>query len=186
MVEDPGKELDYKTPQFLKNRVFLITAGAILFLAVAGGVYSIFMLGNGNSAGDAASREDADSGPQGEEVVEIAEVLPQNRRYSDDLEFELDDWPAAGMPVDPFADPMRLTGVVVGGYGGTMAIIESSNTSYIVSVGDYIDDIWLVYRISRDGAVLRAGGQEIYIYLHHPPVVEPVEREPEVEAEEGD
>lgn len=183
MVEDPGKELDYKTPQFFKNRTFLITVGTILFLAVVGGVYSIFMLGNSNADIDAGSQEDAASGQQGEE---IAEVLPQNRRINDGLEFDLDDWPAAGMPVDPFADPMRLTGVVVGGYGGTMAIIESSNTSYIVSVGDYVDDIWLVHRISRDGAVLRAGGQEIYIYLHHPPVVEPVESEPEEEVEEGD
>lgn len=143
-------------------------AGFLLLLALAGGVYAILVLRNGSAAAPPAenNREGVETG---EQAVESAEVLPQQRR-----EDEASD--SAGRsffePVqDPFADPMRLSGIVHGGRGGSMAIIESGGTSYIVSEGDYVDDIWAVREIGGGRVVLRAYTQEVSLFLDQPPQV---------------
>jgi len=63
-----------------------------------------------------------------------------------------------------------LTGVVIGGRGGSMAIIESGGSSFIVTEGDYVDDLWAVIHIKRGMAVLRAYDQEVSLYLDQPAV----------------
>jgi hypothetical protein len=81
-----------------------------------------------------------------------------------------DLWTSFDAGVDPFTDPMKLTGVVVGGRGGAMAIIESSGTAYIVAVGDYVDDLWAVREITSDMVVMRAYNQEVSLFLDQPPI----------------
>jgi hypothetical protein len=168
--KETGKIFNITVPEIFKNRLFIIIAGAILFIAVAGGVFSVYLLRDKVTADGSPARDNltgAVSVP--EEVSDVAEVLPQQRRNTDD-ESSSDLWNSFEAGVDPFTDPMRLTGVVIGGRGGAMAIIESSGTAYIVAVGDYVDDLWAVRQITRDMVVMRAYNQEVSLFLAQPPV----------------
>jgi len=167
-----GKKL--KLPPFVKDRIFIIAAGLILFIAVAGGVYSIFLLGG--SAADEPAAAEQEEGNLDDDGPETAEVLPQQRRENDGGADE--DGAVAGdddvrvtfdPAIDPFTDPMRLTGTASGGRGGNMAIIESSGTSYIVAENDYVDDLWSVRDIRPDQVILRAHDKEVTLYLDRPP-----------------
>ena len=102
------------------------------------------------------------------ETVEIAEVLPQQRR--NDGTMQDGTWTPINQYFDPFAAPIKLTGVAIGGYGGPMAIIESGGSSFIVKVGDYVDDLWAVLEIKRETVILRAYNQEITLFFDQPPL----------------
>jgi len=73
--------------------------------------------------------------------------------------------------------PMILTGVVTGGRGGNMAIIESGGASYIVSEGDYVNDFWVVRRVYREMVVLRAHDREVSLYFDQPPATRTLDLE---------
>jgi hypothetical protein len=168
-VNDPGRDLDSKRPEFFKNKRFLIIAGVIILLAVTGALYSIVVLRDRTASENVLSEPDTIKADQGESAVaEVVEVLPQLRRNN--IEGDQDSWVAFNPMSDPFAEPMKLTGVVIGGRGGSMAIIESGGSSYIVTEGDYVDDLWAVIQIKRGMAVLRAYNQEVSLYLDQPPV----------------
>ena len=183
--QDPGKALDFKTPQIFKNKRFLIIAGAILFLAVAGGIYSIVVLADRTASELNIAEPDTAGSVSGDSAAaDLVEVLPQQRRDNEDSEEQ--SWTTFDPMMDPFAEPMKLTGVVIGGRGGTMAIIESGGSSYIVAVGDYVDDLWAVYQITRGMVVLRAHNQEVSLYLDQPPVTRSLDnKSDENDQEEG-
>ena len=168
--KEPSKKIKFTAPEIFKNRLFIIIAAAILLVAVAGGVLSVYLLRDKVAADDSPTRDKASGTFElSEGVSDVAEVLPQHRRETDD-EYTSDIWTSFEAGVDPFTDPMRLTGVVTGGRGGAMAIIESSGTAYIVAVGDYVDDLWAVRQITRDMVVMRAYNQEVSLFLDQPPV----------------
>ncbi len=162
-----------KLPPFVQNKMFLIAAGAILFIAVAGGVFSILFLGERAAEDQAAMEEESEAV---NDEPERAEVLPQQRRENESSSGSEanstggDDVIVTFNPsIDPFADPMRLTGTASGARGGDMAIIESSGTSYIVSENDYVDDLWSVREVRPDQVILRAHDKEVTLYLDKPP-----------------
>ena len=183
--DDPGKALDFKTLQIFKNKRFLIIVGVILFLAVAGGIYSIIVFADRTASESSIAEPDVtDSVPGDSEAADLVEVLPQQRRDNEDSEES--SWIISEPMMDPFAEPMKLTGVVIGGRGGTMAIVESSGSSYIVAVGDYVDDLWAVYQFTRGRVVLRAHNKEVSLYLDQPPVTRSLDSNPdENDQEEG-
>jgi len=166
---DPGKILDYKLFQNFKNKRFLIIAVLILLIAVVGGIYSIFILAERTASETVlATPDQVGSVPVDLAAAEIVEVLPQQKR---NIENNYEQNRNNINPLmDPFAEPMRLTGVVIGGRGGAMAIIESNGISNIVSAGDYVDDLWAVYKIARGNVILRAYDLEVTLYLDQPPV----------------
>lgn len=177
------KDLDTENRSLLKNKVFLIVAGAILFLALVASIYSAVTLNNRVEA-ELIALESSGNLPNniGEDVVGVAEVLPQQRRESGEQITGTDQGPF----IDPFAEPMKLTGIAVGGHGGNMAIIESGGTSYIVSVGDYVDDLWAVTIITRDSAVLRAHNQEVSLFFDQPPVTRSLDLDPIIDENEDE
>ncbi len=184
----PGKYIDIKTSEltkkFFENRLFLIIAGSILLIAVAGGITSVFFL-RGSTAPEAAVTGNNElSGVVDQELADVAEVLPQQIRVNGDTEER--SWSSFNPLVDPFGGPMKLTGVVIGGRSGSMAIIESSGTSYIVSEGDYVDDLWAVRQITIGMVILRAHNQEVSLYFDQPPSIRTLdyERESEEDASE--
>jgi len=144
-----NKKKPSKLTELTGNKLYLVIAGVIILLAVTGAVY-------GTAGNDST-------------VADTAEVLPQQIRINT-TEDEEDNYSGFEPFVDPFADPMKLTGVVIGGRGGAMAIIESSGTSYMVAVGDYVDDLWAVLQITRDMVILRAHNQEVSLFFDQPPV----------------
>lgn len=184
--KDPGKDLDVKASQLfklLKNRMFLIIAGSILLIALVGGIYSVVLLRD-RTASEELNDEITASGDQ--DIAETAEVLPQQIRNNDDRDER--SWSTFTPGTDPFGGPMKLTGVVIGGRSGPMAIIESSGTSYIVSEGDYVDDLWAVRQITRETVILRAHNQEVSLYFDQPPSTRRLDYESESEedaSEEG-
>lgn len=174
-IEDPGKDLDVKPSRittFLKNRMFLVTAGAILLIAVVLSIYSVVIMRDRTASDQPAvpETETVDTEDVNGEVAGTAEVLPQQVRSNDDDSSDNDQgWTTFEANIDPFSDPMKLTGILYGGRGGPMAIIESGGTSYIVSEGDYVDDLWAVRSIVRDSVLLRAHNQEVKLYFDQAP-----------------
>jgi len=188
--DDPGKDLDVKPSRiltFLKDRIYLVTAGLILLVAVTLSIYSVFVLRDRTASeepvgDDMAAVESADNI---DEVDGVAEVLPQQIRSNDNNNYSnVQEWSTFDANIDPFSDPMRLTGVLYGGRGGPLAIIESSGTSYIVSEGDYVDDLWAVRSIVRDSVVLRAHNQEVRLYFDQAPETRSLDYDIEQDEEE--
>lgn len=93
---------------------------------------------------------------------EIAQLLPQLERENDVPETEENTSLWDG--IDPFAMPMALVGVVVGG-NKDLAIIEARHTTYIASQGETVAGIWEVVEINRDTVRLKSDNQEIVIGL---------------------
>lgn len=187
-AKEPERRLNINFREFLSNRIYLVVTVAILVVAIAGGIYAILAL-RSDVAGQDAGAQNTEFAPANPEISEVAEVLPQQRREVNDTS-DSASWNAFEPALDPFADPMRLTGIVTGGRGGSMAIIESSGTSYIVSVGDYVDDLWAVRDITGSMVIMRAYNQEVYLYLDQPPETRSLtggfeEEETEDEQEEG-
>ena len=184
--KDPGKDLDVKASQLfklLKNRMFLIIAGSILLIALVGGIFSVVLLRN-HTASEELNVDNTALNDQ--DIADTAEVLPQQIRSNDDTNQR--SWSAFTPGTDPFGGPMKLTGVVIGGRSGSMAIIESSGTSYIVSEGDYVDDLWAVRQITRETVILRAHNQEVSLFFDQPPSTRSLDYEGESEedaSEEG-
>ncbi len=162
----PGKDRGLFNSPLFKNKVFLIAAGSILVLAVALGVYGLFILNDTSADGPVTSGMEEEEGL--DDDVEVVDVLPQQRRDNEETSGGRTSFDPL---VDPFADPMRLTAIATGGRGGSMAVIESGNTSYMVGIGDYVEDLWAVRDITSDKAVLRAHNQEMKLYLDKPPEV---------------
>lgn len=182
----PGKNLDVRINQLLKllkNRMFLIIAGSILLIALVGGIYSVVFL-QFLTVSDELNNENSFLNDQ--DIAETAEVLPQQIRNDEDANER--SWSVFDPVTDPFGGPMKLTGVVIGGRSGSMAIIESSGTSYIVSEGDYVDDLWAVRQITRGMVILRTHNQEVSLYFDQPPAIRTLDYESESEedaSEEG-
>ncbi|MEW5785521.1 MAG: hypothetical protein AB1767_10690 [Bacillota bacterium] len=112
--------------------------------------------------------------------AETGEVLPQNIRDSANADEAI--WFAR----DPFAAPLKLTGVISGGWGDPIAIIESGSAAYIVSVGDIINEVWTVAQIVKDTVVLKAADREVKLQLKHRPIEEMGVDSSESDGGEGD
>ncbi len=169
----------------IKNRMFLVVAGSILFMGVVGGILGVILLGDKTDT----------TVPDELSDTEIAHVLPQQTRLDEDYVEEDSDgfWDIFGdYSGDPFGGPLKLTGTMYSDRGGEMAIISSGGTSHIVTVGDYIDDLWAVLRISEDMVVLRSTDLEVSLYFDQPPTTRSVDYrdfendlEDDLEEEEG-
>ncbi len=154
---------------FFKNRLYTILAIAVLVVALAGGVYSIYLLRDQTAEENLSSADGFLIGTEEtDNIVEVVEVLPQQKRNLEN-DSESSSWNAFEPVIDPFAGPMKLTGILLGGFNDSMAIIESSGMAYIVSVGDYIDDVWAVREIGREMVILRAHNLEVSLFLDQPP-----------------
>lgn len=90
--------------------------------------------------------------------AESAEVLPQTARDTADF------FDRARAP-DPFAGPLVLSGIITGGGGSDLAIIQTAAASYVVSEGDIVDEYWTVDTISSDGVLLKAEEREVALKL---------------------
>jgi hypothetical protein len=174
------KELEpQNTSSFLdklkERQLYVIIIGVVVVLFIAAIIYGIFYT-NSNNVADQDLAEDTEEATANNENVNDSEVddtavvLPQQVRSDE-------NGSATGSTMmDPFAGPMKLTGIATGGYGGAMAIIESSGTSYIVTVGDYVDDLWAVYEITHERVVLRVHDQEVSLFFDQPPEIRNLER----------
>jgi hypothetical protein len=167
-----------------KDKQLLLITGCVLALLVTGIVIIVL---SGSRAGEELQAlgevPGIASGEKAADAVVVAEVLPQQRRS--DGTMEDGTWVPVNQYFDPFAEPIKLTGVAIGGSGGPMAIIESGGSSFIVKVGDYVDDLWAVLDIKRETVTLRAYNQEISLFLDQPPLTRTLDVDLEDEGQEG-
>lgn len=62
---------------------------------------------------------------------------------------------------DPFNVALKLKGIINGGNGSDLAIINGGSTSYIVKVGEEIQGGWKVKEIKEDAVILTSGNQSL-------------------------
>ncbi len=58
---------------------------------------------------------------------------------------------------DPFSRGMVLKGIITGGSGGNLAIIESGSTAFVVGPGEEIAGGWTVAEIKRSAVIIKMG-----------------------------
>ncbi|SHE61259.1 hypothetical protein SAMN02745133_00787 [Desulforamulus putei DSM 12395] len=66
-------------------------------------------------------------------------------------------------PRDPFSGSLQLKGVITGGGGDNLAIIEAGNVSYIVGPGQELAGGLVVKEVNNNSVVLQAASGKIYL-----------------------
>ncbi len=133
-------------PYFSKNKKYFMIGGACVCLLLVAGI--IFTLTGREDRVEYADTDGPVSGSLLHSESEELQMLPQNVT-------DRDRW--GDMPPDPFAGQKKLTGVILGGYGGNHAIIETGGADYVVAEGDTIDNFWTVQEILSDRVILVSG-----------------------------
>jgi len=87
---------------------------------------------------------------------DAVEVLPQIERQEEE---------ATVRPPDPFAAPPILVGVLMGGVGENIAIIEAGGNTYVATEGNMVAGLWKVQEIQRDKAIIILRDRETVLYL---------------------
>jgi len=140
-----------------KNAVYLLPIlGVVLIVAVillVNGEIKIPVtnIGLQNQINDNAVDKDVDI------TANSIDILPKIERKEEDDKYN------SSSSANPFELPMKVSGIVIGSYEQSIAIIETSQTSHIVKVGDFIDNLWEVKKIEENGVLLLNGQKEIYI-----------------------
>jgi len=138
-----------------RQRRYLLIGGAALACLVVFAAAAILII-NRPAAAPAAAEED-----EAPATAEPATVLPQIKREGEqNPEIEI-------ITRDPFASPLKLTGIVTGGAGGSMAIVESGGTAYIVAAGEMIAKYWSVQEITDDTVFLTSADGEVVLRIQH-------------------
>lgn len=89
------------------------------------------------------------------------EILPQKQRQEANQERAYTELPLT----DPFAGPMELLGIINGGPGEDLAIIQVDNGTCMVQPGDLVLNTWEVIEISQGEVLLKAGEKEAALRL---------------------
>ncbi len=147
--------------------VGMLAGGIVVFIAV---FFLLSPLWQGTLLGSETENEEIT------DAEEEVEMLPQMTREFPDWEEEIIR--------DPFESPGELKGIVAGGPGENMAIIETSRAAYVVTVGDVIDNYWTVAEIRRNEVLLEADGEVLRLDIiprDAPEVVDEPDEEEEVE-----
>lgn len=152
---DPGinTEPRAKAAEILKRYRRPLTAGVILVgvFAVTFLAYNLIGL---YRAGQAPTPEKPSGKPPGPEYG----FLPETTR---DL-----DQPADRTGVrDPFLAPPRLVGVILGGRGENLAIIETGTTAQVVAPGEEVAGMWTVAEIGSGSVRLVSEDEDKEILL---------------------
>lgn len=87
---------------------------------------------------------------------------------------------------DPFAGAMALRGVILGGDGGDLAVIETGSTAYIVGKGEKIAGDWTVADIKSGTVLLKSDNRELQLEFSGRATDPTPRQEPEKESSTGD
>ena len=141
-----------KVREFFSGRSPILVAGiaAGVLLVAAGAVFFLTGIWRGPDSALPGDEQEQDAVSPGEEEVDKddqhTEMLPQTTREEDeDRKIR-----------DPFGEPAVLLGLISGGQGEDLAIIQASDTTYVASPGDIIDDYWTLSKIDGRRVVLEA------------------------------
>jgi len=87
---------------------------------------------------------------------DAVEVLPQIERQEGEETMR---------PPDPFAAPPILVGVLIGGVGENIAIIEAGGNRYVATEGNMVAGLWKVQEIHQDKAKIILRDRETVLFL---------------------
>lgn len=169
--DQPADQSQQASGTFWRNKKFLMVVGialgvfiiAMAALYVAPGYWhsadpAALQEGGENGQLEQASADSPDTQVPDDENESSAEVLPQTTRMNRNGE--------EGSSVrDPFAGPIVLTGLITGGQGQDLAIIETSRATYVVKEGERIDDYWTLKEISSGRVVLEGEGEVFDLFF---------------------
>ena len=161
------KEKKSGLSKFLReNRSLVITIPIFIVLVVVVILVYVFM-GNDNKPDNQAdvtptpaATEQATPTPQPSEPATDSDgtevtTLPQDERDKDDSEIMR----------NPFADPYKVSGIIYDKRGGSVAIIEAENKTFIVEAGDEAGEYFKVISIEENHVVIEVDGREVILNL---------------------
>ena len=151
---------------FKDNRSLMYTIPVLIVLVVA--VVVVYILSENNKTADnqpaatptATEQQTEESTPAPSQSASESDgtevtTLPQDERDKDDSE----------LMRNPFADPYKVSGIIYDEKGGSIAIIEAENKTFIVKTDDQVGEYFKVLNIEFDRVVLEIEGQEIVLVI---------------------
>lgn len=139
-------------PYFKKNKGAAL--GVILLLVFLGGGIYLIKYNMDVLKSDQAGQNAAVSPPAGvDPQLPVSTFLPQEKRTLNQTT----------TVKDPFASKMKLKGIMTGGGGTNLAIIELGNTSYIAKPGTEISQGLFVEEIKPDLVLLKSKEERMYL-----------------------
>ncbi|SFF92805.1 hypothetical protein SAMN05660649_00040 [Desulfotomaculum arcticum] len=153
----PGKNIKDLFKQFealiKKDKKKTLTVVVCVFIILAGLIYIIKL--NYNFIKESQSKQEgqqstATSGSGQPDADKTAStLLPELKRKTE-----------TGQELrNPFNVALKLKGIINGGNGGDLAIIEAGSTTYIAKVGEEIQGGWKIKEI-KDGVVILTTGKQ--------------------------
>lgn len=132
----------------LKNKKKIIIAGVLLVAALIALIMLLKLNYKFIDQNRGEQLQQPDSGTaQNPEREAVSTYLPDtSRRLEDSSQLR-----------DPFSRGMVLKGIITGGSGGNLAIIEAGNTVFVAGPGDEITGGWQVAQIKRSAVILKMG-----------------------------
>ncbi|HIE13230.1 MAG TPA: hypothetical protein EYP63_07385 [Desulfotomaculum sp.] len=141
--------------RFFKRYRRAIAVGGISAVVLLAGLGAFVVLGKTNLTEDMTSGERHAKSPA-TVAGETYAYLPATTRATTYAPQEA----AEAVVKDPFAGPMALLGVVLGGRGGDLALIEAGGYAYVAAEGEKVAGIWEVAEITEEAVLLKAGERE--------------------------
>lgn len=138
-----------------KNRPYIILGGLLLLAAVIAAASLI----NLDSMTDAKAKA---AGTQSPAAGGTAAILPETTRTNSAADTAAQ---AGEKTMDPFAGPMALKGIMLGGGASDLAIIEMGDTTFVAGKNTVIANTWTVSEINSKQVILTNENEKLRLEL---------------------
>ncbi|MCW2277273.1 hypothetical protein [Heliophilum fasciatum] len=98
-----------------------------------------------------------------EEAVPVDKQAARSLTYLPETQRSVDD---TSLLRDPFSGAITLKGIIKGGDGNDVAIIENGKTSYVAALGAQVGNGWSVAEITANSVTLASDSQKIKLELN--------------------
>ena len=137
-------------PYLKQNKKVSLLLGLAVIVVVG-----LFFLIRLNQQVFSTAEQQTDPGPKANTPAATV-MLPEPKRT-------IDDRPAIK---DPFSGTMTLKGVITGGGGSNLAIIEIGNISYVAAQGDELAGGLVVEEVKGDLVILKSAQDKVLLQLN--------------------
>jgi len=142
--------LSEKQKKFFSKNIIYLAAGGVLCIALI--IFIVLNTAPDEPADIAAAGKDGQTGENFTYLPDLTRTIDGQKPAAE---------PAAQQPRDPFAGGMALKGIITGGSGGDLAVIEAGNTAYILGVDATVAGEWTVKEINKDSVIMTSQEQEL-------------------------
>ncbi|MBN2559278.1 MAG: hypothetical protein JXB33_11040 [Clostridia bacterium] len=142
-----------------ENRSLVFTIPVFIVLVIV--VVLVYLLGGNNSD---VSESTQPTATPAESAAPVASGQPGGTEVST-LPIDERDKDQSEILRNPFADPYKVSGIIYDKNGGSIAIIEAENKSFIVSEGYEAEGYFKVLDIESNKVTLEVDGIELVLYV---------------------